>query len=116
MGAARAVTPFTCFRTTIAATTTDFYDFILTRGYLNSTDRQWILQNADATDASWEGGGRETLTTEFSYEGTVFMIGASANKGRVRRNIVSIVTDTGSYRPSNFLGQLTPRVYYQENF
>lgn len=68
--------PFTCFYSSNTLVTTDFYDFVMGRGYLTAAQRNQILDNADASLLVPVSGyaGMNEQTTEFCYAGTVYRI------------------------------------------
>jgi len=68
--------PFTCFYSSNTLVTTDFYDFVMGRGYLTAAQRNQILDNADASLLVPVPGyaGMNEQTTEFCYASTVYRI------------------------------------------
>jgi hypothetical protein len=75
-------TPFTCFYSFNTAVTTDFYDFVNSRGYLTTAEKQAVWDNADASlipAAATVVTPPNAVTTEFCYTGDVFKINSLAN-------------------------------------
>lgn len=89
--------PFTCFYNSNTLVTTDFYDFVMGRGYLTAAQRNQILDNSDASLLVPVSGyaGMNEQTTEFCYADTTYRIesvGSIAVTGKVTNDINLRVT------------------------
>jgi type II secretory pathway component PulK len=117
--------PFTCFYHFDTAVTSDFYDFVLSRGYLSPAERNRVLDNADASSLVPQAGAGAVngVTTEFCYANTVYKI-ESVGKITVPGDITSdinlrvktIVGNDGSRTFQNYTGDTTSTGYWKENY
>ena len=121
----RATTPFTCFYSSNTAITTDFYDFVFTRGYLTTAERRRVVDNADASllVPVPAFGGFTGVTTEFCYTNTTYKIesvGKITVPGQITSDInlrvKTIVGSDGSRTFQNYTGDTTLTGYWKENY
>jgi hypothetical protein len=121
----RAVTPFTCFYHFDTAVTSDFYGFVLARGYLTTAERNRVLDNADASSlVPVSGAGAFTgVTTEFCYANTTYKIesvGKITVPGQVTSDInlrvKTIAGNDGGRVFQNYTGDATSTGYWKENY
>ena len=114
----RATKPFGAFYSSDSAVTTDFFDFVNGRSYLTSTERNNVLDNADASSLVPVPGfaGFTGVTTEFSYDTKAFKV---ESVGRVNNRdmwVATVLGDTGSRTFTTYAGDTTSAGYRQENF
>ncbi len=118
----RASTPFTCFYSSNAAVTTDFYDFVLSRVYLSTTgdpdEQDMVLDNADASSLVSVSGstGFNGVTTEFCYDTNSFKVDSLADISGRRFRIKTILADDGAHIFTTYSGDTTQLGYRAENF
>lgn len=112
----RATTPFTCFYSSNAAVASDFYDFVLSQAYLNATERNRILDNADASLLVPVAGatGYNVVTTEFSYDTNAFTIDSVGVFREVPRRTVMIINDDGNRYLDTYVGDTVLSKYWRE--
>lgn len=116
--AARATAPFTCFYSSDTTVTTDLYDFIIGRGYLDATEEDVVLDNSDASALIPQAAqpANDAVTTEFAYESNAFKVeSVGLIEGR-RMRIKRIITDAGSYTTTTFVGDTTSTGYFKRNY
>ncbi len=118
----RNTTPFTCFYSSDAAVTTDFYDFARSRAYLstagNPDEQDRVLDNADASSLIPVSGSTSfsAVTTEFCYATTNFKVESVGRIGDINTRVKTIVGDDGSRTFQNFTGDGTLTGYWKENY
>jgi len=115
----RATTPFTCFYSSDSAVTTDFFDFVTNRAYLDDSDKQDnVLDNADASSLIPVNGstGVNLITAEFSYDTNAFYVQSLANINGRGFRIKTILGELGNKTFTNFAGDTTSTGYRQENY
>ena len=112
----RATIPFTCFYSANAAVTSDFYDFVYSRGYLTATERNRVLDNADASSLIPVSGfaGYNAATTEFSYDTDAFTIDSIGSVGGISRKARTIIHDDGNRYLTTSVSDTTPKKYWRE--
>lgn len=122
--ATRNTSPFTCFYTVDSTITTDFYDFVNTRGYLSAAQKNIVLDNADSSLLVPVAGyaGSNAVTTEFCYCTTAFKIDSLADsnpdpvtQGR-RFRVKTILGYDGNRTFPTYSGDATPVGYRVENY
>lgn len=114
----RTATPFTAFYSSNAAVTTDFYDFVNGRSYLSATERNNILDNADASSLVPVPGfaGFAGVTTEFSYDTSAFKVESVGRVNGRNLRVKTILGESGSKTFTTYSGDPTAVGYRQENF
>ncbi len=119
---ARAAAPFTCFYSSDASVTTDFYDFVMGRSYLSSSgnpdERDMVLDNADASPGIPVSGsnGYNALTTEFCYATNAFRLESAATVHERSFRAAEIRDDNGSHLLTTYQGDLSAASYRREGF
>lgn len=115
---ARNAAPFTCFYSSNAALTTDFYDLVTTRSYLTTVEQDRVLGNADASTLVPRSGGtqRNAVTTEFSYDTNTFKVEAAAQVNSRNFRIKTILGDDGAHTFMTFTGDTSSVGWRKENF
>lgn len=110
--------PFTCFYSSDSSVTTDFYDFVRSRSYLNNNEDDQVLGNADASILTpREGGDNDNaVTTEFSYDTNAFKVESVGRVNNRDFRIKTILGDQGNKTFTTFVGDTTSVGYRQENF
>lgn len=114
--AQRAAAPFTCFYSSDAAVTTDFYDFERSLSYLSNSEDDRVLGNADASALVPRSGGSEedALTTEFSYDTNAFYVDSLAEVGDRGFRLRTLVGDLGERTFTTYSGDSVQTGYRQE--
>ncbi len=112
----RATIPFTCFYSSDAAVTGDFYDFVNSRGYLTAAERNRTLDNADASSLIPVSGfaGYNAVTTEFSYDTNAFTIDSIGSINGVSRGVRTLIQDDGNKYLTTSAADTTPKKYWRE--
>jgi hypothetical protein len=113
----RATAPFTCFYG--VNSTTDFYDFAMSRSYLLSNEYNMVLDNADASSLvpnSSGGSGSACVTAEFCYNTNAFKVDSLAAEGGRHFRVKTIVGVDGSRSFTTYSGDTSYAGYRRENF
>lgn len=110
--------PFSCFYSSNAAVTTDFYDFVNARAYLTATERNIVLDNCDASSLIPVSGyaGFNCATTELCYAGSVFHINILASVSTRSLRVKTLRGNDGSHTFSTYVGDPSPAGWRKENF
>jgi Tfp pilus assembly protein PilX len=116
--AQRASAPFTCFYSSDAAVTTDFYDFERSLSYLSNSEDDRVLGNADASALVPRSGGSEedALTTEFSYDTSSFYVDSLAEVGDRGFRLRTVLGDLGERTFTTYSGDSIQTGYRRENY
>jgi hypothetical protein len=96
----RGSTPFTCFYSSNAAVTTDFYDFLTAQAYLTATERDIVRDNCDPSSLIPTSGyaGYSCTTTELCYAGgPAFQINVLARVGTRNLRVKTLRGNDGSH-------------------
>lgn len=119
----RATAPFTCFYNSDTAVTTDFYDFVNSRSYLNASRRNQILDNADASSLIPVPGygGADGQTTEFCYANTTYKIDSVGRitlgpAENIDLRVETIIGDDGSRKLPTYVGDTVLTGYWKESY
>ncbi|MFH1779010.1 MAG: helix-hairpin-helix domain-containing protein [Candidatus Omnitrophota bacterium] len=114
----RATTPFTCFYSSDTNVTSDFYDFVDTRSYLSTAERNKVLDNADASPlVPVPGfGGFNAVTTEFCYYTDAFKVESVGKIGDINLRVKNILKDDGNRLLSTYVGDTTLTGYWKESY
>jgi type II secretory pathway component PulK len=102
---ARAAAPFDCFYASVSAA--DFYDFVNSRSYLTATERNIVLDNADASALVPVYGyaGSNAVTTEFCYASGALAVDSLAGVGGRNFRVKTVLGQDGNatgYRKESF--------------
>lgn len=110
--------PFTCFYSSDTNVTSDFYGFVNTRSYLSSTERNRVLDNADASPLIPVPGfgGFDALTTEFCYYTDAFKVESVGKIGDINLRVKNILKDDGSRTFTTYDGDTTLTGYWKESY
>lgn len=114
----KATTPFTCFYSSDSTITSDFYDFVNTRGYLTATERNRVLDNADASPLVPVAGAPaiNAETTEFCYYTDAFKVDSIGKIGDINLRVKNVLKDDGSRLLYTYVGDATPTGYWKESY
>lgn len=115
---ARATVPFTCFYSSDAVITSDFYDFVNARSYLSTAERNRVLDNADASPLIPVAGatGYNCITTEFCYYTDAFKVESVGKIGDINLRVKNILKDDGNRLLSTYDGDTTLTGYWKESY
>ena len=114
----RNSTPFTCFYSSDAAVTTDFYDFIGDLGYLSNVQENRVRDNCDPSSLVPVSGyvGQNCLTTEFCYASNVFSIDVLAHYNGRSLRVKTLRGNDGSRAFTTYAGDTTLSGWRKENY
>ncbi|MDP3791434.1 MAG: type II secretion system protein GspK [Candidatus Omnitrophota bacterium] len=114
----RGSTPFTCFYSSNAAVTTDFFDFVDARAYLSNAERNRVVDNCDASSLVPVSGfgGQNCLTTELCYAGYSFMIDSLAKYNNRKLRVKTLRGNDGAHVFSTHAGDTVLSGWRKENF
>ena len=114
----RNTAPFTCFYSSNSSVTTDFYDFVLGRSYLSSSEADQVLGNADASALVPRPGGttQNVVTAEFSYDTNAFKVESLGRVNGRNLRVKTILGELGDKTFTTFSGDTTAVGYRLENF
>lgn len=114
----RATAPFRAFYSSDSAVTTDFFEFVNDRSYLTATERNNVLDNADASSLVPvpDFAGFTGVTTEFSYDTNTFKVESVGRVSARDFRVKTILGEKGAKTFTTFVDDTTSVGYRQENF
>jgi len=115
----RATNPFSCFYSSDATITSDFYDFVRTSPrttYLTTAQQNGVLDNADASLLVPVSGygGYNAATTEFCYDTNSFTIEALGQRGDSISRLRMIIKDSGNRYLDTYVGDTVLTKYWRQ--